>query len=73
MIGPTEECQIIPGHTSDQWYGQNLEQANISNIDSSGWHYNCGDVWPHNAGYAKIRPIQELFDGDNRIDANALR
>ena len=65
VLGPSDECQEIPGYLENQWYGHNLARAEDGPaVASTGWHYYC-----HNrrGGYAKIRPIQELLDSDGRI------
>ena len=69
--GPADQWEKIPGYSNNQWYERNeadkLTPAEDQLlIDSTEWYY-YSDSDDSEAYYAKIRPIQELLDGDGRI------
>ena len=69
VYGLHDECQQIPIYSENGWYRRNARGTLVPAkkplpIDSTEWHHWNNDDY---AGYAKIRPIQDLLDDDGRI------
>ena len=69
---PAEDCRHVPGFSKNHWYEREDDELVRSEdgppLDSTGWwHYSDeDDDW---AGYARIRPLQDLLDDDGRLDS----
>ena len=71
VAGPSDECQQVPGYLQNQWYESNEDNdlvpaAEPISIDSTGWYCYRHEDNPY-AFYARICPVHELLDDENRV------
>ena len=71
VAGPSEACQQVPGYSENQWHVLDEENnlgpaAEPLRVDSAGWYYYRHAENP-SAMYAKICPVHELLDNENRV------
>ena len=64
------ECRRVPGFAVNRWYerqdGKLVAVDDGRAVDSTGWwHFSDGGTG--RAGYARIRPLQDLLDDDGRL------
>ena len=71
VVGPSEECQRIPGYSENQWYqldehGNVIPAAVPLLVDSTGWYHYLHDE-DTDGYYARICPVNDLLDEDSRV------